>query len=565
MIQVIGYLLVVVTIIAVVSIISILKNNAEIKKRIEEQWGKKSDKKYNRQEINDISGYFRNINLYEKNSFFVDDITWNDLEMNEIFKDMDTTSSTPGAESLYAMLRKPIYDDEALKYRNEIIEYFMKNPEKRKTLQYVLGKLGIKRGISITNYFYNVNHCEHRHSLLNIYRLFRILPIASIAFMIVNLYVGAFSLIICCFINITIHYFFKGRLDYKLRDFAYIINIVKCSNSILKIHVEELGQCIDKLKNASDSVRKIKKFYFSLFNNGTDMAMLMEYMSILFLTDLINYEKMSSVLEQKSDEFKTIYSIIGNIDSCIAIASYRVRIKSYAVPKLHICSSKKNQSIVVKDLVHPLIKGAVPNSLKITESILITGSNASGKSTFLKTLALNIIFAQTICTCTASYFEGYYVKVYTSMALRDDVLGKESYYVVETRSLKRIIDSIDKSIPTVCFVDEILRGTNTVERIAASSQVLKYFTLNNCICIAATHDIELTYILEDYFRNYHFRESIKDNEISFDYKIYPGKSKTQNAIKLLSIFGYGDNIVNGAEEKAASFLKNGLWEKEQIE
>ncbi len=559
MIEVVGYFLAVIVIICMLFIVSTLRDNAKIKRRIERQWGKKSDKKYSKGEINDISKYFRNISEHEKKKFFIDDTTWSDPDMDEIFKNLDTTYSTPGAEYLYAMLREPIYNDGELKYRNEIIEYFMRNPEKRKVVQYILGKLGIRRGVSVTDYFYNVNHCEHKYSLLNVYRILRILPVISIASMVVDLYAGVFLLITSCFINIAVHYFFKNKLDYRLRDFAYIINIVRCANSILKIQLEDLGQCICRLKNAAASVRKVKKFYFNLFNNGTDMSMLIEYKNILFLTDLINYEKMGSMLEHKDEEFKSIYSIVGKIDSCIAIASYRVMIKNYTVPKLHMYSDKKNRNIIIRDLVHPLIEGAVPNSLEIMGSILITGSNASGKSTFLKALALNIIFAQTIYTCTASYFEGYYVKIYTSMALRDNVLAGESYYIAEIRSLKRIMDNAGGNMPAVCFIDEILRGTNTVERIAASSQILKYLTLDNCICIAATHDIELTYILENYFKNYHFQENIADDEISFNYKIYRGRSTTQNAIKLLRILGYGDNIVNEAEGKAALFLKNGLW------
>ncbi|MCH3963372.1 MAG: DNA mismatch repair protein MutS [Clostridium sp.] len=562
MFAIIVYLIIVFIILAVISIISNLRNNGEIRRKIEEQWGKRSDKKYNKEEINDISGYFKNMRLYKKDSFFIDEITWNDLGMDEIFKDIDTTFSTPGEEVLYLILRKPIYNDENFKYRNKIIQYFIENPDKRENIQYILGKLGRKRGISITNYFYNDNSYEPRRSFLHMFRLFRLLPIVSIALIFVNVYLGIFCVITCCFINLAIHYFFKRKLDYKLRDFAYIINMVKCSNSILKAQVEELGQCVTKLKKATDSVKQIRKFYFNLFNDGTDVAMLVEYKNILFLTDLINYEKMSSILMRESDEFKTIHSVIGNIDSCIAIAAYRVRIKNYAIPKLHMCNNKQNQNIIIKEAVHPLIEKAIPNSLKIADSILITGSNASGKSTFLKTVALNIIFAQTICTCTASYFEGFYVKIYTSMALRDDVLSRESYYVVETKSLKRIIDNIDESLPTICFVDEILRGTNTVERIAASSQLLKYITLENCICVAATHDVELTYILENYFENYHFQENIVDNKILFDYKIYRGRSMTQNAIKLLSILGYKDDIVDRAQKKAEDFLKSGIWKVE---
>ncbi|MBP2032643.1 DNA mismatch repair ATPase MutS [Clostridium algifaecis] len=148
------------------------------------------------------------------------------------------------------------------------------------------------------------------------------------------------------------------------------------------------------------------------------------------------------------------------------------------------------------------------------------------------------------------------------MALRDNILSKESYYITETKSLKRIIDSIDENIPTICFIDEILRGTNTVERIAASSQVLKYLTLSNCICIAATHDVELTYILEKYFENYHFQENIIGNDISFDYKVHNGRSTTQNAIKLLGILGYKEDIVKKAEQSAKNFLNQGEWKAE---
>ncbi|WP_446897107.1 MutS-related protein [Clostridium sp. LBM24168] len=562
MFAIIIYLIIVFIILAAFSIISSLRNNGEIKNTIEEQWGKRSDKKYGSEEIDEISGYFQNIRRHEKESFFIDEITWNDLDLDEVFKNMDTTLSTPGEEAFYTILRKPIYDEKELQYRNRIIEYFRKNIEKRKSIQYMLGKLGIKRQISISNYFYDYSGVKNGTSNLNMYRVLRILPVISIGLMFLNLYFGIICISICFITNVLVYYFTKTNLDYKLRDFTYINKIIKCGYSILKVNTDELGEYNDKLKKSLDSIKGIKKISFNLESNTSDIGLMMGYFNMLFLTDLINYEKMSRILKEKSEEFRIVYSIIGNIDSFISIASYRDRIKNYCIPELYSCSSKKNQSIIIKDMMHPLIDKAIPNSLKVEKSILITGSNASGKSTFLKAMALNIIFSQTICTCTASYFRGFYVKIYTSMALRDDVLSRESYYVVETKSLKRIIDNIDESLPTICFVDEILRGTNTVERIAASSQLLKYITLENCICVAATHDVELTYILENYFENYHFQENILDNKILFDYKIYRGRSMTQNAIKLLSILGYKDDIVYRAQEKAEEFLKSGIWKVE---
>lgn len=145
------------------------------------------------------------------------------------------------------------------------------------------------------------------------------------------------------------------------------------------------------------------------------------------------------------------------------------------------------------------------------------------------------------------------------MALKDDVLRNESYYIVEIKSLKRIIDKSNDKIPTLCFVDEILRGTNTIERIASSSEVLNYFNNSNCICFAATHDIELTYLLEDEFNNYHFEEEITDKDIVFDYVLKNGRANSRNAIKLLGLMGYDDKIIDSANERAEQFITTGKW------
>lgn len=201
----------------------------------------------------------------------------------------------------------------------------------------------------------------------------------------------------------------------------------------------------------------------------------------------------------------------------------------------------------------------MPNSLSISRPALITGSNASGKSTFLKTAAINSIFAQTISTCLASKYESSYFRIYSSMALKDDLLNQESYYIAEIRSLKRILDGLNDQYPLFCVIDEVLRGTNTIERIAASSEVMRYLSGKNCICLTATHDIELVSILDGLFDNYHFQESFIGDTLVFDYKIYPGKSNTRNAIKLLEIMGYPEDTVKAARNKAERFEQKGGW------
>jgi len=193
--------------------------------------------------------------------------------------------------------------------------------------------------------------------------------------------------------------------------------------------------------------------------------------------------------------------------------------------------------------------------------VVITGSNASGKSTFIKTLAINAILSQTIYTSLSRKYSASFFQIASSMALQDNIFSNESYYIVEIKSLKRILDRLDKDIPTLCFVDEVLRGTNTLERIAASSQILYNFSKINALCFAATHDIELTYILEKHFSNYHFQEEVVDNQVLFDYKLYEGRAESRNAIKLLGMMGYPEGVIEDAANSANLFLKEGYWKE----
>ena len=143
------------------------------------------------------------------------------------------------------------------------------------------------------------------------------------------------------------------------------------------------------------------------------------------------------------------------------------------------------------------------------------------------------------------------------MTVSDDILQGDSYYMAEIKSVKRILDRsrTEPGIPLLCFVDEVLRGTNTVERIAASSEILKSLGRKNVLSFAATHDIELTEILSDSYDNFHFEETINGSDIRFSYRLEAGPAKTRNAIKLLEIMGYDSDMIRAAQERARSFEK----------
>ncbi|HHX21297.1 MAG TPA: DNA mismatch repair protein MutS, partial [Clostridiales bacterium] len=111
------------------------------------------------------------------------------------------------------------------------------------------------------------------------------------------------------------------------------------------------------------------------------------------------------------------------------------------------------------------------------------------------------------------------------------------------------------------FIDEILRGTNTIERIAASSAVLDAIARRNALCMAATHDIELTRLLRDVFQNLHFSETMDEDGIRFDYLLREGPTRTRNAIRLLQQMGYGQEIIAAAQDNARRFEQTGSWDR----
>lgn len=503
--------------------------------------------------MKNVSSYFRNKN--EKN--IIDDITWNDLNMDDVFKKINNTQSTAGQEVLYDMLRTPVYSQAVLTKRDKVIEFFKKNEKERYDIQFILGKLGKSNELYITNCLFNKQD-NSRSNLLK-FTLLSWIPAVSLLL----LFIHPMFLIItvgCVVLNVFISQRNKVE-NYDTNGLSYMISLVNAANKIKEKNIFEIDENIDSIDESLKKLKNIKRKSLGIQEKSimSDMDVFAEYANLIFLREIITYEKVKNTIIKNKKELKNLYEYVGTIDSLIAIASFRESLDFYTKPCLKISEKREDNNIEFKDIYHPLVKEPVLNSGNFSKGVLITGSNASGKSTFIKTIAINAIMAQTIYTCFAKEYKTSYFNIYTSMALKDDIHSSESYYIVEIKSLKRILDQVQNNIPCLCFVDEILRGTNTVERIASSCEVLKNIGNENTLCFAATHDVELTYMLNDIFENYHFEETITDNDIKFDYKIHRGRAQTRNAIKLLEFMGYDKKLVENANYRAKNFLDTGKW------
>lgn len=526
-------------------------------KMIRRKWGAVPDREYQPAELEKISHYFRR-NVGEE--FVIDDITWNDLDMDRIYMMINQTVSSPGEDKLYDMLRKPVFQEEVLKAREETIRLFEKEQTIREELMLMLLEIGRTRSSSLSDTLYILDEAPRIKTLPHIFLMGA--EIASLLWMIFDPVRGFTAFLILFVVSISVYYGgnAKKEIDLYLTGFESIQKILSASDKMEKIShpgLKSYMETIARGKKAFSSFRK-RAFWFAPKNSisGNPAQAVLDYIRMIFHVDIILYNSTLDFLKSKKQELFSMMDTIGQLDALISIASFRQVLPYYCYPKF---CREDNCCLEAEDLYHPLIANPVANSITARGGILVTGSNASGKSTFLKNTAVNSILAQTMGICCCSKYRAPMLKVMTSMALRDDLSEGDSYFIVELKSIKRILEEKQKNEPLLCIVDEVLRGTNTIERIAASSRILKALTGKNILCFAATHDIELSYILEEYYRNYHFDEEICQEKVLFPYILKEGRALSRNAIKLLEVMGYEKDIVKSAREAAKEFEETGVW------
>lgn len=520
---------------------------------IKERWGKIPKDEYSANDFESVACYYEHRKSLE-NKFYIDNITWNDLDMNRVFARVNNTQTAIGEEYLYCLMRELTFIPEVLAERNALIEFFQKNPREREQVQVILSRQGKMRYLNISDYISGKRKGLGKSGLF--YMVLAVLFVLSP--FVAGLFPGAMILFFALMvINVTVYFKARDQIIGHLQSLGYIVNMISTAKRLSKLKIGAVEKYTARLSEASRKIKGISiNSFFMIFY--TTENYFFEIIKIFFLGEPIAYHRIFKIIEKNKQELEAIYETVGLLDSMAAIASYRESLVYYSLPELQN-ETEQSSFIRFEELNHPLINNPVPNSFSTGNAALITGSNASGKSTFLKAVAINAIFAQTIYTCLAKEYSSSFFNIYSSMALNDNLEAEESYYIVEIKSIKRIIDGLNAAVPVLCVIDEVLRGTNTVERIAASSEIVRHLADSNCICLCATHDLELSQILAEHADNYHFQEFFENGNIKFDYKIYPGKSNTRNAIKLLKTLGYGTNIVESAELRAQQFSENGHW------
>ncbi|MCO6325711.1 MutS-related protein [Staphylococcus epidermidis] len=461
---------------------------------------------------------------------FIDDKTWSDLNMDTLFHKINFNFTAIGEMRLYATLRGMFKVNQT-----SLINMFKENKVFRLNVSYILSKIGKN--------VYPLFPDQMLPTKRNILLMFcPLLPFIGFAFIFLIPSKGILICLTFMILNAILSFKLKKSYDQDLKSIFYTANVIKQSQALSKI---ESTPAISVDFTHFKASRRFSGLLARVESQDMASSIIM-FIKLVFMIDYVLFHLIQRSYFKYQEKVMTCYDYISILDNHYSIAMYQHTLTHYCYPKIN----HNINGLQMKSIIHPLLdeENAIANTIDISNHILLTGSNASGKSTFMKAVALNLILAQSIQTATAHSFiyqPGY---VMTSMANADDVLSGDSYFMSELKSIRRLFNT-HQCNKIYCFIDEIFKGTNTTERIAASESVLSYLDNQKAYqVIAATHDVELSTLLENTYNNYHFNESIQENSIFFDYKIKPGKANTRNAIELLRITQFPIDIYQRAQQ-----------------
>lgn len=517
------------------------KKQQKVAAKLQNTWAKpKEDKTY--YSFENIKQYFINTNKADA-YHVISNTTKDDLDFEALFKFIDRTSSKIGQQYLYYKI-STIGSVESLKKFGSLAKTFSAKEDLRLQSQLELAKLDSYNAYDLEKLIHNTTLKKPTYIKFLIP-----LSLAALAALILSVFFPAALLFIFPIfaINLTLHLKNKSNITYYISavsqlNLALSVSKKLASFSEIKTHFTAFG-----FINEINTIKLKTKFIAFEENLTNEFAVILWYfielVKILFNIETIVFYSFIDDITIKNKAIDSLFQFIGEVDCAIAVASI---ISS----DIQTCEPifNTNNRLTVEDIQHPLVANCIANSIVLNEkSLLLTGSNMSGKTTFIRSLALNSILAQTLNIAFSKLYDAPFYKVYSSIRISDNLTDKTSYYLKEVLIIKQFVEAAQQEAPCLFVLDEIFKGTNTIERISGGKAILSFLNKSNHTVLVSTHDIELADLLKkENYELYHFSEIVSDETLHFDHKLKKGKLKTRNAIKILEIYDYPSEIIKEA-------------------
>jgi hypothetical protein len=328
------------------------------------------------------------------------------------------------------------------------------------------------------------------------------------------------------------------KMEKILVTYAQLMKSIEGDTYKSKLLTDISSQLVSKNVTASKAIRKLSSHIGTLDQRGTLTGILLNIFTFRDIRASIAIEKWNREYGAYIEHW---LEALAQFDALSSLAGFHFNHPDSIFPQI----TDTYFSMKGKALGHPLIPRdvCVKNDISIKENpwfLIITGANMAGKSTYLRTIGLNFLLSCIGSSVCAEELSVYPAKLVTSLRTSDSLVSNESYFFAELKRLKMIIDRLKEGEELFIILDEILKGTNSVDKQKGSFALMKQLITYNTCGIIATHDLALGSLEQEYpvqIRNYRFEADITDNELSFSYKLREGVAQNMNASFLMKKMG----------------------------
>ena len=324
-------------------------------------------------------------------------------------------------------------------------------------------------------------------------------------------------------------------LKYRIKTYVEALELIEKENFQSNI-IKSIKSNLDMNgKSASKELKSLEKITSWLYDRGNAFYLLLNCYLLWDYQILLKLEKWKS---SNKDEFYKWMISLGDFEALVSLAGFTYNNHGWATPKIN-----DDYTLKGKNLSHPMLgEKGVGNSFDINKDkrvILITGSNMSGKSTFLRTVGFNCILAYLGLPVKGESFEAPILKVYTCMRTGDNLEESISSFYAEILRIKIIVEGVKRGEKILFLLDEIFKGTNSLDRHEGAEILINQLLEGNTLGLVSTHDFELCDMekKDSTIQNYNFREYYENNKLKFDYILRKGVSQTRNARYLMKMAG----------------------------
>jgi hypothetical protein len=323
-----------------------------------------------------------------------------------------------------------------------------------------------------------------------------------------------------------------------LAAYADLIRIIE-DNSLSSKELQRLRQTLCRERKVSETLKELSGLLSNLDQRASGLGRFI--LNTLLLWDIKYALKVEQWKNVNGQQLSGWMETLATYDAFCSLATFAYNHPDYIFPE----TAETYFTLEATAVGHPLIRRevCVKNDINIGRHpffVIVTGANMAGKSTYLRTISVNYLLASVGAPVCASTFRFYPVKLITSLRTSDSLNDNESYFFAELKRLKMIIDRLKAGEKLFIILDEILKGTNSVDKQKGSFALMKQLVSMNSCGIIATHDLALGALEKDFpehIRNYRFEATIKDDKLTFSYQMQAGVAKNMNACFLMNKMG----------------------------